>query len=195
MRCDVEYLGKWLRALVLDVSDGGLALRIDREVQQGTNLLVRVSPPGRGQIEVRALVWHTRKVTAASGERVHVCGMVLTDDSPEWVSWVQASIEASMSATAPDLPALKEKAPTRAAPEPPAPQAAEEPPPPPPPVAPPEAESAEEADLASYRIRLKARSGPRTRTLSLSAVDEAEARRLATEQFGGEWDLLEVYAA
>ena len=46
--------------------------------------------------------------------------------------------------------------------------------------------------LASYRIRVG--QGARTRTLSLSATNADEARLLATENLGNDWDILEVRA-
>ena len=52
----------------------------------------------------------------------------------------------------------------------------------------------EPAQLRPYRIRVKHRSGPRTRVLSLSAKSEDEARSLATADLMDDWELLEVFA-
>lgn len=52
--------------------------------------------------------------------------------------------------------------------------------------------SDEGADLLSFRIRLKARGGPRTRTVCVSALSADEARSLAVGELAGEWDVLEV---
>lgn len=52
-----------------------------------------------------------------------------------------------------------------------------------------------EEELVGFRIRVKERSSPRTRILTLSAKSEEEARELAATHLEDGWELLEVVAA
>ncbi|MEM9174463.1 MAG: PilZ domain-containing protein [Myxococcota bacterium] len=50
-------------------------------------------------------------------------------------------------------------------------------------------------DLIVFKVRVKKQDGPRTRTLSLTAPDEAEARRLALADLDASWSIVAVKAA
>ena len=65
-----------------------------------------------------------------------------------------------------------------------------------------EAEDDEELDpndvtleLASYRVRVRARVGPRTRMVTISASSAEEARELAVAELEEDWIVMEVRAA
>lgn len=51
------------------------------------------------------------------------------------------------------------------------------------------------ADPRVFRVRVKARSGPRTRVLSLGADSESEARAAAAAELSDAWEILEVWPA
>ncbi len=50
-------------------------------------------------------------------------------------------------------------------------------------------------DLTVFKVRVKKQDGPRTRTLSLTALDEDEAKRLATTDLDQSWAVVAVEAA
>jgi hypothetical protein len=52
-----------------------------------------------------------------------------------------------------------------------------------------------EEELVGFRIRVKERSSPRTRILTLSAKSDEEARELAATHLEDGWEVLEVVAA
>ncbi len=50
-------------------------------------------------------------------------------------------------------------------------------------------------DLKVFKVRVKQRTGPRTRLLSLTAADEEEARRLAVADVGSDWSVVDFRRA
>ena len=57
-----------------------------------------------------------------------------------------------------------------------------------------EARAASEAPLLAYRVRVRLRELPRSKTLVVSAESEGEAGRLAVARAGaGDWEVLEVF--
>lgn len=49
-------------------------------------------------------------------------------------------------------------------------------------------------DLPTWRVRVRASTGPRTRTLSLEAASSEEAREAALGHIGGDWRVIEIEA-
>jgi hypothetical protein len=197
MRCEIGVAGRFEPGQILDVSEGGLSLRGDLDVEQGSTLAVRLRPPHAGEIEIKAIVWHLRRMRSAAGKTVCICGMMLSEPTEAWTEWIRGALEATKRATTPRmvaaapeaapepqaLPKTEAKPRPRALPRPKAPVSRPSAPPP-----------STEAELLGFRIRVKSLVGPRTRTLTLSAVDEAEARTLAEENLGADWKILEIYA-
>ncbi|MCR9095608.1 MAG: PilZ domain-containing protein [bacterium] len=50
-------------------------------------------------------------------------------------------------------------------------------------------------DLTVFKVRVKKKNGPRSRLLSLTARDEAEARRLTLNDLDDSWSIVDVAAA
>jgi hypothetical protein len=168
-RCELARPGERADGMVVDVSEGGLSVHTPLELQQGETLIARVAVPNRGKLELEALVWHVRRARRRdTGEPCCVVGLMLSKVPDDYLGLLPRS-----------TPEQRHKPET-------APGAKSHP------LFDLEPES---VDLHSFRIRVKARSGPRTRILSLSAESENEARALAMVELEGSWDVLEVQPA
>ncbi len=150
--------------VLLNLSEGGLAVRTESEFEQGESLRLQLKPPGGPEMRVEVLVWHARRVRLReSGKHRSVLGLMLSE-APDEYAQIIARPQPPKRLAERDRPAVK-----------------------------PKVEPAPTPSLRGFRIRLKHRSGPRTRIVRLSAPTEAEARTLAGEEAGEEWELLELY--
>jgi len=167
-RLSSEVVGSQDRAAgtVLDMSEGGLSVQTQLEARVGDSLVVRLQLPGSPDVEVEALLWHSRRIQQPSnGQLCWVFGLMLSKAPGAYFN-------------------LLPKADPKHGPQDPSP------------VSEGSDDRSDAVDgLVAFRIRIKSRFGPRTRTLSLSAETEAEARSLATEELGDEWQVLEVRVA
>jgi hypothetical protein len=162
--CEIVRDAATLPCVLMNLSEGGLAVRTESEFEQGESLRVRLKPPGRPAVQVVALVWHTRRVRLrGSGKRQSVLGLMLPEIPDDYVQ----------IAARPRRPVVSAQRDSRAAES----RAAPDPAP----------------SLRDFCIRLKQRSGLRTRIVRLSATSEAEARSLAREEICEEWELLEIH--
>jgi hypothetical protein len=167
--CELVRLRERTAGTVLDVSEGGLSVRTQLEVDQGEPLLVRIQVPNQDELELEAMVWHVRRTRQRNGGEPHrVLGLMVSKAPDAYFALVPS--------TTPDEGREPDGAPE-----------AESSPLPDP--------GSDSTGLRSFHIRIKARSGPRTRVLSLSADSEDEARALALDGLDGEWELLEVREA
>jgi hypothetical protein len=169
LRCELTHLRRRASGTVLDISEGGLSVQTQLEVEQAEPLLVRIEVSKQVDLELETMVWHIRRgCRRASGEPFNLLGLM--------ISKAPAAYFRLLPHTAPDEPRELERTPE---PEPrPLPDLGTESP-----------------GLRPFRIRVKARSGPRTRVLSLSAESESEARALAMSELDDEWQVLEVQPA
>jgi len=166
MRCELARGGKRTQATVLDFSEGGLCVQSGFDVEQGSAVTVLMRLPRGRQIAVEALVWHVRRVRGRTGEAgSRVLGLMISKAPDEY--------HELLSPVEPDPPSPPQDQPVADAPV----LSREEPVP----------------SLSPFRIRVKARSGPRTRVLSMSAESADEAGNLATLDLGNDWEILEVY--
>ena len=176
---------------VLDISEGGLSVQTQAEFEHGESLAIQIEATGK-TVEVEALVWHRRRTRQRStGATFWVLGLMLVK-GPDAYFGLLPRVEPQKSTAEPETETAPETAPEMApeatretAPEEECAEAA------------PEEECAEAApeeecaELHAYRIRVKHRTGPRTRVLSLSARSAEEARSLATAGLD-DWKVIEV---
>ena len=86
LRCRLpcEILGPGNRAsgTILDLSEGGLSIHTELEIDQGENLSIRFQTPEGEAIQVEALLWHSRQVrNRESGESAWVLGLMVSKAS------------------------------------------------------------------------------------------------------------------
>ena len=163
--CEIVADAATLPCVLMNLSEGGLAVRTESEFAQGESLRLRLKPPGRPEVRVEAWVRHVRRVRLReSGEHrsvLSVFGLLLSEVSDDYVQIAARPRRLEDSAQR-DSQAEESRA-------------------------------AAVPSLYGFRSRFKHRSGPRTRVVRFSATSEAEARSLAGEEIGEEWELLEIY--
>ena len=186
LRCELTRLHQRADGTVLDISEGGLSVHTQLAVEQGEPVLVQIEVPKQGHLELETIVWHIRRGHRRdTGEPFNLLGLM--------VSKAPAAYFSLLPDTAPHAPRELERTPE---PEPqPLPDSGTDAPEPEPRPLPDSGTDPPAPDLHPFRIRVKARSGPRTRVLSLSAESESEARALAMSELNDEWDVLEVRSA
>jgi hypothetical protein len=206
---------------VLDVSEGGLCILSPVAFKPKQPLVIEIEIPPQGPVEVEAVVWHVRAAKSGrSGRKVWSIGMMISKAAAGFDAllpghsrhWDDGASEARVGKP-------EERSPDRRAPA--APDLALEedslsaaelddldlellspaelkdltPPSPAGRGGSPRAKTSSPDTLRLFRIRVKAQTGPRTRTLTLGAVSVAEARALASADLGESWVILEVKAA
>ena len=168
-RCELTRLRKRAHGTVVDVSEGGLSVYSQPGFEQGDALLVRIEVPDGSNLEIETLVWHVRRARRRdTGEACQILGLMLSKAPDDYLQLVPRSTPDERPG--PDT----------------TPEVGSDPLPDP---------GIEIANLHPFHIRVKARAGPRTRVLSLSAESEHEARILAVAELENEWDVLEVQPA
>jgi hypothetical protein len=161
--CVLTLAGKQSDAAVVDISEGGLAVRSNAEAFQGDAVIVKISVPGHGEISVEALVWHVRRARhRETGDIVYLLGLMLSK-APQAYLDLATKRQTTRAPVAPPSPAVGRIPPGQGDP-----------------------------DLVPYRIRLKHRASPRTRVLCVDAASYGEACEIAREQLDGEWEILEA---
>jgi hypothetical protein len=206
--CRLNHAAGEDSAQLLDIAEGGLAVRTSAAANQGDAVRVTITPKGAPPITVETLAWHTRRRRAADGRAVFVMGLVISQTSEAYDALVgeRATLSEPMKDPRPLRPPrpLKPLGPARDAAETaplprrpplsaqdgaPGPMAAEAPPEPAASNAEPPLDDLLES-LRMFRIRLA--QGSPTRSVCIAAADEAEARRASLEGFGTEWSVLEI---
>ncbi len=166
-RFPCEIVGTHARAsgVVLDLSEGGLSVQTEFPFEPGDSLQLCLQPPERSEIGVEGLVWHARRVRQRwSGDVLSVLGLMLSEAPDEYGKLVSKAPPRGDRADSDSRARARQRI-------------HESPP-----------------ELRAFHIRVKHRSGPRTRVLSLSAQSETEARTLALRALTDEWELLEIRA-
>ena len=152
--------------IVLDISEGELSVQTQLEVEQGTALAVRIQLPNEGWLELETLVWHVRKGRHRETNELRiVLGLMLTK-APD--AYFELLPPATQTQPSPPADEVESRQPALAG---------------------------DSSSLCAFRVRVRARSGPRTRELSLSAESDDEARSLAVAELGRDWDVLEIRKA
>jgi hypothetical protein len=152
------------------MSEGGLSVQSQLFVEAGEPLVVRLQlPHQREPLELATTVWHARRAKhRRSGERCWVLGLLLSKAPDAYFEFLPKGNTEEITGSG----ATTEPSPTER-----------------------ESPRAELDGLQPFRIRVKLRSAPRSRILTLSAESEAEARALAVAELDDEWEVLEVFPA
>lgn len=176
LRCEVVLAGKRRQqGRVVSLSEGGLALVADLQLEQGEPIRLLVSP-GEGQptIRVSGIVWNDQPFNGASGSsRLRRIGCIVSDPSRSFLALLDRLMPSSSTSEAVPIPVARPIAPPPDRPEPDLPRSRElQPPPKPEP----------EESLPYFRVRMKQIGGPRTRILTLRARSATQAEQLAHEE-------------
>ncbi len=195
------------------MSEGGLCVLTPVKLTRKQPVHLEIEVPMQGPVAVEAVAWHTRKVKSAhSGGQGWAVGMMLTKAGEGFETLLPGAsvMPALADLTEGPLPAAQSAA-ERLEEAKPATDGLEEDS-----LSPEELDAvdlhllspselhelsarqrravpaSEEDTLQMFRVRVKAKGGPRTRTLTLGAVSAEEAEVLAIRELGDEWTLLEV---
>lgn len=169
-RFDCELLGggRPIGGTVVDISSGGLAVRTEGDVQQGDSLIVRMTVPGHGKLEIEALVWHVRRGRRRdTGTPIQFLGMILAKAPKEFLKLLPEG-RPGERVVIEEQEGLKDEKPKRPS------------------------TIAKAVALTPHRVRLKHLSTPRTRVVCVDATSTREACAIAARELGGEWAVLEA---
>lgn len=195
--CRVHYRKETVPARIVDVSESGLGLVSKTWFTTRSQIEITLDLPNREHAQVRGQVWHARRATVKrTGTKIWVVGIILEESDDSYRDLLaEASVLADANATtrvgsdaatpagtdaaarsgsARDASGARPGVTGRGA-------ASADP-------------ALDDAGLPAFRIRVKARSGPRTRMLTLNASSVDEARALADRDLAREWSVLEVKA-
>lgn len=200
--CFIARKKEPLRALVLDLSDGGM--QIETEIpppEQGTPLRLTLRPPKGKTVDVEGLVWH---VKPSRKRGLNLIGLVLSEAPDEYFSLVATLRETNAvqdGLRAKPAPRRTARKGVSAAPSPKSAPTAEAKPAPPrglddtpvPRIGLPKSER-RLPGLKRHAIRVKQQGGPRTCRLVVAASNPEEAKELALTEVGAGWDVLGVSA-
>jgi hypothetical protein len=175
LRCRVAKGSQQIPARIVDVSKEGLCLISPDWLKPKENYEISIDVPGTGVSRVHIEIWHIRREKSqGTNGKVWIAGAMLTDADEAYAKLLKATgiksgdigPEAEAAPTTPNR-ASKENA----------------------------IHPIDSIEPKVFRIRCKARGGPRSRVLSLAADSEEQARALATRDLGDEWAVLEVREA
>jgi hypothetical protein len=208
MPCTLKLDGRNHGGLILDLSPGGLYIQSSAKIKPGDQVEIQMTIPGiegRHQLQVevvRKVVVPARLLKVArGGVGVRIINApeayyqfmdelgVTADSGTSKIQRLEdrrpRSAAAPQVAEATPEPKAGPKAGSRAAPEPKAgPKAGAR--------AAPDSKAEPPAAQAQYRVRIKQSQGPRSRTLSIGADSEDDARNQALHAAGAGWVVLGV---
>lgn len=201
LRCTIRER-KRVQARVLDVSEGGLCVLSPVPFKPKKPLVIDIDVPPHGPVRVEAVAWHMRQVKSnGSGRKAWSIGMMISKAAPGFASLLPggeqefdaaALAEASSSLppldAAPDIDQLGPELLSDDLVDDLAPLTSQEQEA----VAQPEAADRGDETLKLYRVRVKAQTGPRSRTLTLGGVSADEVEKFARAELGDEWIVIDV---
>ena len=177
-RLKCEIVGGQLRRIrgrVVSLSEGGLAVVADLELEQGDPIRLLLEPGGGlAPVKVSAIVWNDAPASPSGRtERIRKFGCVISEPSRAYLALLDA-LDAKRPAARPvPIPVALPKPLDPAEVEPDLPRSKELQPPP---------KVEPEETLPYFRVRMKQIGGPRTRILTLRARSATQAERLALEE-------------
>jgi hypothetical protein len=191
MPCTLTLDGRNHGGLILDVSPGGLFIQSSAKIKPGDQLEIQTTLPGvegrvRMQVEVvRKVIVPSQLIKVARG------GVgVRIINAPEGYYKFMDDLGVTEDAGTSKIEQLENRR-AKAAVASPVAEAEPEPEP----EAEPEAEEKPPAPLPQFRVRIKQSKGPRSRTVSVEADSEEDARRQALHAAGAGWVVLGVERA
>jgi hypothetical protein len=168
LHCRVARGREPVRSRIIDISEGGICLISPVWLKPKEAFDVSIDVPGTGLAKVRAEIWHIRREKSrTTNERVWMAGASLVDADEAYSKLLRAAGVA---------PAIRESTAATS-------------------TGATSTESIDQIEATVYRIRCKARVGPRTRVLTLAADSEDEAREFAVRDLGETWTVLEIRKA
>jgi hypothetical protein len=188
LRCTLRVGRQRVRARVLDVSEGGLCLLSPVALRAKQAVTLQVDVPPHGPVTVEAVAWHVRKLKSGTAPSFSI-GMMISK-AGEGFRALLPGVDARDTGSEDVAATLAEMASRHACmPAPGAEQLellgdAD--------LGLDDDEGLEETGLDLFRVRVKAKRGPRTRTLTLSAASAVEAESLARTDLDDTWQILEV---
>jgi hypothetical protein len=169
--CELQANGRKFAGTLVDLSEGGLSVRLPgEELENGTPAVVVLTLPRGERLIVESLVWHSRRLKPSRNEKsVWMVGLVVANPSEAYLKLVAERSE--VRATRRPSP----QAPGAAAPSPAA---------------------APEAMVGpAWRVRLQLSGSPRSRTILVETESAEDAAARALEIAGAHWIVLEVAKA
>ena len=194
IRCHLpcEIVGrrrKRIPATVVGLSDKGLSLESDLQIEQGDGLHLCLLPHRKQRaVEIHAIAWSERqRYDRSSGNTQRVIGFLISDPTDAYTALVEEvrrrdqfhqSLRPPQRPRRPPILVEREAHTDPGLPRPRAPM------PPPKPE--------DEENLPQFRVRMKQSGGPRSRSRTVRAHSVQEAERRAVGDLAGEWEILEV---
>ena len=166
------------------MSEKGFSLTTELNIVQGDNLRFRLLPHRKKRaVEVDAIAWTEREgFDRKTGRAVRVFGFIVSDPPERFLALLEELRRREGSGLhAPPRKIARGLRPTgedRGLPRPKLPMAPNKP--------------VDEDDLPEYRVRLKQRNGPRSRSARVRGRSEIDAAARALGDLFEEWEVLEV---
>jgi len=116
--CELRANGRTISATLLDLSEGGLSVRLveDEELEHGTPTVVIVTLARGQHLMIESLVWHSRRLKPRRSEKAPwVFGLVVANPSEAYLKLVAEHAEAR---TARSRPAVSPQPPVAPTPSP-----------------------------------------------------------------------------
>ena len=176
LKCEIR-IGKrqHLRGRVVSLSEGGLAVVAELDLEQGDPISISIESGKPGaSIPVSAIVWNDLSASPSGrSSRVRKLGCVVSEPSRAFLQLIDAVAPKPVEARSVPVRVARPRVVDPLEHEPDLPRSKE--------LQPPPKEEPEE-NLPYFRVRLKQIGGPRTRVLTLRARSATQAERHAFEE-------------
>jgi hypothetical protein len=172
--CELRANGRTVSATLLDLSEGGLSVRlVEEELEQGTPTVVILGLPRGEELVIESLVWHSRRLKPLRNEKAALAvGLVVANPSDAYLKLVADHNKTRTGRPEPAAPS------------------------PPPTVSKPAGAVAPRTTVGPvWRVRLQLSGSPRSRTILVQTEKGEDAAGLALEEAGAGWIVLEVTEA
>jgi len=173
-----------IRARIVDVSESGLCLFSPVWIDPKSKIEIAIDVPGIPDSIVEAEVWHVRREKVAkSSRKIWVIGVMLDKADDGYVELLRAAGLATTKGAEASIHSSGRTASDSRDPR--------------------SSSTAVggknlpggEIEPRVFRIRVQARTGPRTRLLTLTADTEEDAQATATRDLERDWRIIEIIAA
>jgi hypothetical protein len=159
----------------VSLSEGGLAVVADLDLEQGDPIRLILEPGGGlAPVKVSAIVWNDLNASPSGrSERIRKLGCVISEPSRAFLALIDALDTKRASVRPAPIPLARPQPVDPTEVEPDLPRSKELQPPP---------KVEPEESLPYFRVRMKQIGGPRTRILTLRARSATQAERLALDE-------------